>query len=303
MEKKSENYDAFNDKELYKARMTKSIPSLIKWTGSKRSQAFAIAGLLPQYKRYFEPFLGGGALLFLTATPGAVAGDIYEPLIYLWKLIQAEPKKVIVDYEEKWGALKEELGNIYARKTIQRDGIPKYYYSVRTRFNKERNPLDLNFLMRTCVNGIVRFNTKGEFNNSFHLSRMGMDPRRFKSVVESWHNMIKGVEFVCQDYTKTVDLAEKDDFIYFDPPYARSRQRYIKNLELEPFFKTLKKLNSRGIKWALSFDGLRGLKNLTYSVPESLFKRRVFLTSGNSPVSKVLNGPIERVDEALYLNY
>ena len=86
----------------------KTIPSLIKWTGSKRKQAPLIAREAKSYNRYFEPFLGGGALLFLFAHEGAVASDIYEPLINLWKLIQSEPEEVISDYTKKWNALNVE---------------------------------------------------------------------------------------------------------------------------------------------------------------------------------------------------
>ena len=53
-------------------RNAKAIPSLVKWTGSKRSQALGIAKLMPAYRRYFEPFLGGGALLYLAARAGSV---------------------------------------------------------------------------------------------------------------------------------------------------------------------------------------------------------------------------------------
>jgi DNA adenine methylase len=56
------------------------VPSLLKWTGSKRSQATAIAAYAPTYERYFEPFLGGGALLYLLGGQGSQAGDIYSPL-------------------------------------------------------------------------------------------------------------------------------------------------------------------------------------------------------------------------------
>ena len=59
------------------------VPSLIKWTGSKRSQATAIVRQMPEHQRYFEPFLGGRALLYLAARPGSVAGDVYEPLVAL----------------------------------------------------------------------------------------------------------------------------------------------------------------------------------------------------------------------------
>ena len=284
-------------------RSKKTIPSLIKWTGSKRSQASAIASIMPHYRRYIEPFLGGGALLYLAAAPGSIAGDLYEPLIRLWQLIQMEPEKVINDYERKWMALKEELDNVDLNKVQPGEGIPKYYYMLREQFNQTKDPLDLNFIMRTCVNGIVRFNDRGEFNNSFHLSRGGMEPQRFKRIVELWHPVIQGVVFVCQDYINTLETAEKDDFVYLDPPYAGNRQRYIKDLDLERFFTALEGLNRRSVKWALSFDGRRGLKHLIHTIPESLFKRRLLLTSGNSAVNKVLNGPIEQVEESLYLNY
>lgn len=288
---------------LNRARSAKTVPSIIKWTGSKRSQAVTIAKLLPPYQRYIEPFLGGGALLYLTAVPGSVVGDLYEPLIQLWRLIQAEPDMVIKDYEKKWTLLKDELDGLSVKEKQRGDGIPKLFYAVRERFNQEENPLDLNFLMRTCVNGIVRFNEDGEFNNSFHLSRRGMEPGRFKSIVESWHAVIKDIVFVCQDYMNTIEMAEKDDFIYLDPPYAGNQQRYIAGLDLERFFAALDELNKRGVKWALSFDGKRGTNDLIHAVPSMLFKRHLLLESGNSAVNKVLNGPIEKVQESLYLNY
>lgn len=294
---KSEN------KELNSPRSPKTVPSLIKWTGSKRSQAESIVRLIPPYRRYIEPFLGGGAVLYAAAVPGSLAGDVYEPLIRLWRLIQVDPEKVVHDYEEKWAALKAELDAVDVGRIEKADGVPKFYYSVRRRFNEMQDPLDLNFLMRTCVNGIVRFNDDGDFNNSFHLSRRGMEPERFKGIVNSWHSVIQGVEFVCQDYTATIASAEGEDFVYLDPPYAGNKQRYIEDLDLDKFFATLEDLNRRGVKWALSFDGRRGDKDLTHAVPDSLFKRQLSLVSGNSAVNKVLNGPVEQVEESLYLNY
>ena len=266
-----------------------TIPSLVKWTGSKRSQACSIAKLIPTYRTYFEPFVGSGALLYLAARPGSVAGDIYKPLIDLWQMVQQNPELVINDYAKQW-------------KSLQ-DNLPDYYYTVRDRFNETLTPLDLSFLMRTCVNGIVRFNERGGFNNSFHLSRKGMEPVRFKAIVRAWHEVIQGVRFVCQDYADTVEEAKKGDFVYFDPPYAGNKQRYSEDLDLKRFFGVLADLNRREIRWALSFDGKRGDKDLTHDVPKDLYVRQLFITSGNSAVGKVLNGPVEEVQESLYLNY
>ena len=283
--------------------VTRAIPSLIKWTGSKRSQAPEIVRLMPSYKRYIEPFIGGGAMLYAAAIPGSIASDIYRPLIDLWLLIQKSPNLVIDDYRKQWQAVNDELDVLDKNNLPSNTALPLYYYQVRERFNREKNPLDLNFLMRTCVNGIVRFNDKGEFNNSFHLSRRGMEPARFEKAVTAWQNIIKGVEFLCQDYSATLSRAVAGDFIYLDPPYAGNKQRYAADLDIERFFSELDKLNSRGVKWALSFDGSRGDQSFLHDVPKSIYKRHTLLSSGASAVNKVLNGPVMAVEESLYLNY
>ena len=282
---------------------TKAIPSLLKWTGSKRGQANKIAEVMPHYSRYIEPFVGGGGLLYVAAKGNALAGDIYEPLIAFWKLVQNEPDDLVADYREKWKRLQKELRALGGKVLSKRRELPKYYYEVRRQFNATRSPFDLNFLMRTCVNGIVRFNDRGEFNNSFHLTRGGMTPDRFEAVVSAWRPVVKHVAFVCQDYEATTEEAKRGDFVYLDPPYAGNRQRYIANLDLSRLFGVLDRLNSRGVSWALSFDGRRGDVDLTHEVPAELYKRQIYLPNGNSAVHKVLNGPIEIVHESLYLNY
>lgn len=266
-----------------------NIPSLIKWSGSKRSQANEIYSYFPEYDRYFEPFIGGGAVLYLAGKPGSVAGDLYNPLVEFWKLVQSDVELVIENYNLQWGLLQ--------------DNLPGYFYEVRERFNEEPSGLDLSFLMRTCVNGIVRFNQEGKFNNSFHLSRKGMLPNGFEKLAIAWHHKLQNIEIVCKDYTETLSSAQAGDMVYLDPPYAGSKNRYIDNLDKDKLFNTLEDLNKRNVNWALSFDGKRGNDDFTYPVPKELFKRQVFLSNGNSAVGKVLNKSLKEVHEALYLNY
>ncbi len=265
------------------------VPSLLKWTGSKRSQALRIAAYAPKFKRYYEPFLGGGALLYLLGKPGSIGGDIYEPLTAFWKLVRDNPDHLVNDYGRQWAALQDDL--------------PGYFYVVRDRFNTSHRPEDLNFLMRTCVNGIVRFSKKGDFNNSFHLSRKGMQPSRFAPVVRAWEYRLKGIEFRCGDFQETLTDARAGDFVYFDPPYAGNKQRYIGDLDVGRFCRVLEDLNMRGVKWALSFDGIRGEMAYDYTIPKEIYRRKELLDSGYSAVSKVLNGPVEMVTESLYFNY
>lgn len=265
------------------------VPSLLKWTGSKRSQASRIAAYAPAFNRYYEPFIGGGALLYLLSKPGAVAADIYRPLTEFWTMVRDDPERLIADYTRQWAELQKDL--------------PGYFYVVRDRFNKTQQPEDLNFLMRTCVNGIVRFSKKGDFNNSFHLSRKGMLPQRFAGIVRSWTEKLKEVEVRNGDFEQTISDAKAGDFIYLDPPYAGNKQRYIGNLDLTRFSNVLEDLNRRGVRWALSFDGVRGSTTYEYTISKEIYRRKVLLNSGYSAVAKVLNGPVEMVTESLYLNY
>ena len=275
---------------LFESRnITKPIPPLIKWTGSKRSLAKLILQYVPEHKRYFEPFLGGGAMLYLLAGSGTIAGDIYCPLIELWNLVKTNPDKLLENYKKQWESLQVRL--------------PEYYYEVRDRFNKDPNPLDLNFLARTCVNGIIRFNSDGLFNNSFHLSRKGMNPETFSKVVLKWHKRIQDVSFVCQDYEETLNEMGEGDFAYLDPPYIQNKQRYSDDIDFSRLFRVLSDLNNRKVKWALSLDGRRGEKDYIVAIPKEIYRRKFSLPSGNSPVKKVLDGPVEMVYESLYLNY
>ena len=266
------------------------VPSAIRWTGSKRRHAPEIARLIPPHRTYMEPFLGGAAVLWFMAKPGAVASDAYSPLVDFWMLVKDHPETVIAEYRKEWIALQNDF--------------PNHYYHVRRRFNDCPNATDLSFLMRTCVNGIVRFNSRGEFNNSLHLTRRGMHPDRLAAAIMSWNSVVRNVTFRCCDYRTTLEEAVAGDFAYLDPPYARTRQRYAFGADAASIMNELERLNSVGVKWAMSFDGSRGECDMTYPVPAELYERRIILAGPRSPVGDVLNsGRGARVHESLYLNY
>jgi len=262
---------------------------VIKWTGSKRSQAFAIIKEIPSFNTYFEPFLGGGSMMYAIAPQKGVCGDICSPLIDLWILIQKDYIKVYYEYGLRWNEL-------------QKNGH-SYYYEIRNRFNKTKCPYDFLFLTRTCVNGLIRFNKKGEFNSSFHHTRNGINPERLKTILEKWSNKIQNVEFVNKNYYETTVEAKKDDFIYLDPPYFNTSGVYFGNIDFDNFINYLIDLNNRNIKWGLSYDGIRGENDFIANVPKEIYKRHLMIPSGLSGFNKVLNNKLEQVHESLYLNY
>ena len=62
---------------------------VIKWSGSKRSQSAQIKAYLPdKFNRYYEPFVGGGSMLYAINPTDAACGDICAPLIDLWNEIK-----------------------------------------------------------------------------------------------------------------------------------------------------------------------------------------------------------------------
>ena len=267
-----------------------AIKPVIKWSGSKRSQAEIIKSYFPcTFDTYYEPFLGGGSILYTINPKKAVCGDICKPLIELWKEIQCNPVELAEKYSSRWQRLHEE-------------GYTAYY-DIREQFNKTKSPEDLLFLSRTCVNGLIRFNDKGEFNNSLHHSRPGIHPERLKEILFDWSSRIQGVDFYNDDYINTTQNATPNDIIYLDPPYFHTKGRYFGTIDFERFLYYLNDLNNRGIKYMLSFDGKRGDKDYIVEIPKELYNRHILIPSGNSTFKKVIDKETEKVFESLYLNY
>lgn len=263
---------------------------VIKWSGSKRSQSQIISSFFPHsFGTYFEPFIGGGSILYAINPEKSVCGDICQPLIDLWIEIRDNPQALAESYKERWTRL-------------QTEGYTAYY-DIRDEFNATKSPYDLLFLSRTCVNGLIRFNDKGEFNNSLHYSRPGIKPESLKEIIFDWSSRIQGTQFISDDYTNTTVMARAGDIVYLDPPYFHTRGRYFGTIDFDRFLKYLEDLNARGIKYLLSLDGIRGQEDYTIDLPKELYKRHEFIPSGNSTFKKVIDKETEKVLESLYLNY
>lgn len=263
---------------------------VIKWPGSKRSVALHIAPLIPPAERYFEPFVGGGALLPFRKSKVGIAGDIVPELIELWKAIRDQPELTAHEYEKRWKQLRE---NGY-----------EAYYVIRESFNATRNPHDLLFLTRTCVNGLVRFNKNGEFNNSLHHTRPGILPTRLRRIIYMWSYAVNGVEFLSANYHETLSQVRAGDFVFLDPPYAGTRGRYMPNqFSINDFILELDRLNKMGVRWILTFDGAAGGRAYVTNIPSEVYKIRLNLYTGNSPFPRLMRTSVDHVVESVYLNF
>lgn len=271
---------------------------VIKWSGSKRSQADEIIKYFPKrIKTYYEPFVGGASMLRKLIdysdsiqVDKYICSDLNKGLIDLWNIIKAEPSKVSDYYEKLWKEL-----NIDDDKERKK----QYFYTVRERYNKEHNPLDFMFIMRTTTNGMPRYNENGDFNNSFHVTRNGIIPDKLRKIVNEWSVLMNkhNVEFRCCSFT---DIAPtEDDFIYLDPPYANTKGMYFGNFKQQILFDYLRKLKCG---FLMSYDGKSGDNDNTFDVPKDLYDEHLYIRSGNSSFRRVIGKSKDTiVYESLYL--
>lgn len=261
---------------------------VIKWTGSKRTQAKQIVSLMPKnYNVYYEPFIGGGSVLYETNPKQAICLDICKPLIELWNMIKFFPIELYETYKNDW--------NLFFYDE-------DYYYEVRKRFNKNPNPNDFLFLTRTCVNGKIRFNKKGEFNSAVHHKRNGINPETLKQILLDWSDRIKNTTFLFSDYKNILEYVKSDDFVYLDPPYFHTVGMYYGGIDYDEFIDFLKELNKMNVKYILSYDGIRGADDKRVDLPDDIYKQHKLLLSGDSTFSK-MKGEKKTVYESIYMNY
>ncbi len=270
---------------------------VIKWSGSKRGQADEIITRFPKrIKTYYEPFLGGGSIMRAVMQSDIqvdrfVCSDLNADLIKLWQHIKDYPEELADRYEELWKGLNDKDDD-KSRKIV-------YYNSIRKRFNEDRSSADFLFLLRTCTNGMPRYNSRGEFNTSFHITRDGIHPETLRSIIHEWSRLlnIRDVTFIACPYEEI--QTESGDYLYLDPPYAATKGMYYGAIDNEAFFYWL---DSQEANYALSFDGKCKDMDYTYDVPEYLYDNHIYLRSGNSSFRRVTGHSRDSVVyESLYV--
>ena len=268
----------------------KPLQPVIKWSGSKRTVASLLGDLFLPANTYYEPFVGGGAMMPFAKADKGKASDIIPELIALWNEIKRHPDLVAAEYETRWHRLQDEGHQVF--------------YEVRDTFNNTKNPLDFLFLTRTCLNGMIRYNSAGEFNNSLHLTRPGIAPQRLSVIINQWSLCIRKFEFHNVDYRECLADVKEGDFVFLDPPYGGTKSRYTQApFSLDEFYQTLDTLNSRGVNWMLTFDGSSGDRNYSYAPPEELYMSTFKINTGKSAFRKVIDKVQEDILESVYTNY
>jgi len=267
---------------------------LVKWSGSKESQSSSIIEYIKELniENYYEPFIGGGSVfLNLINTPNNIKNyfisDLNADLIGIYNLIKNNPKLLIENYELHHSNFNSK--DIQHRKD--------YFNKVKTIYNKFKDPSDFYFIMRTTTNGMPRYNKKGEFNNSCHFSRSGMNPKKVSDIILKYHKLFNEKNFIFYTSSYNDISFKKNSLIYLDPPYEGTKGMYFDNFNNNQFINWL---NSIDQNWILSYDGNGNIidnTSLNYS-------KHIYLESGNSSFKRILgNSKDSIVKESVYLKF
>jgi len=200
-------------KQQFSPQLSKIIPKpFVKWAGGKRQLVPVLNENLPQiFGTYYEPFLGGGALLFHMLTEHdeqkCSISDLNSDLVLSYATIRDRVDDLIISLRKH-------------EKNYQKDS-KSYYYSIR-----ESNPRSeiektsrLIFLNRTCFNGLYRVNRKGKFN--VPLGKYSNPNIVNEDNLYAVSNVLQSsrISIQCRDFEAVLRDVKKDDLVYFDPPY------------------------------------------------------------------------------------
>lgn len=184
----------------------------VKWAGGKRQLLPVITNHIPdKFERYFEPFLGGGAVFFKLISQGRVSrwmlSDLNSDLVLSYVTIRDRVEDLV-------SSLEEHSANYFKNQS-------SYYY--KTRESEPRGQIEkvsrLVFLNKTCFNGLYRVNSKGKFNVPLGKYVNPNIVNRENLLAVSKVLQSKDISIKCQDFEAALKGASSGDFVYLDPPY------------------------------------------------------------------------------------
>lgn len=241
-----------------------SMTPVLKWAGGKSQLLPFIKALMPkEYGHYYEPFIGGGAVLLSVVPQKATINDINKQLINLYQQIKNSSNDVI--------------DQIRLLDSVECD--KNYYYLMRDKYNQKiaNNELDAEcaalmiWINKHCFNGLYRVNHKGLFNVPYNNKTKGksIDERNLQAIGDYFRKTDIVIQY--SDFEEVCKNVKKNDFVYFDSPYIPESDTadftsYAKDgfslNDHERLSKLFKALDQRGAKLMLSNNDVEWVREL-----------------------------------------
>ncbi len=269
----------------------------VKWAGGKRQIIDKLLEYAPkEFNTYYEPFVGGGALLFELSPKNAIINDSNKELMNVYECIKDENKFV---------KMCRELNHYEANHSEE------FYYEIR---NKDRDKNKFNkivdykraartiYLNKSCFNGLYRVNSKNEFNVPFNKkNKVNTYDSQNLGIIHSYLNF-NNVKILSVDFEESVNDANIGDFIYFDPPYDSDTSTFnnytedgFGKKEQERLFKVYKELSDRGCYVMLSNHNTKLINELYKDYNIHVIEAKRNINSNGSKRGKV--------EEVIITNY
>lgn len=204
-----------------------NVTPFVKWAGGKRQLLAHIKERMPkEFNRYFEPFVGGGAVALEFMPENAVLNDINEALINTYRQIRDVPEQFL----ELVQAMDAGMG----------EDAKAYYYSLRQQYNDKlmRAEYDTQlaalfvFMNKHCFNGLYRVNGKGLFNVPYNKSRKpSVEP---ENIMET-SKYLQRIQIESGDFERVCQMAKPGDFLFLDSPYAPLKETSFEAYTKEGF--------------------------------------------------------------------
>lgn len=238
-----------NSKDSTKLTLGVSVPGrfsaiprpFLRWAGSKQALLTQLLPHVPEtFGRYYEPFLGSGALFFALKPDRATLSDVSAELIGVWRAVRDAHQQVT-----------EYLSPLRPDKDL--------YYEIRA--SRSADPLvrasEFMYLNKTCWNGLYRVNAKGEFNVPYGAPRTDFisDPTNLAACSELLRR--SEVSIRQTDFEASLRTVRSGDFVFLDPPYVTKHNHngfrdYNENLfswsDQERLATTAKRLIDKGAR-------------------------------------------------------
>lgn len=216
---------------------------IFRWTGSKRWLVPIIVPYIQcQFKSYYEPFVGGGAIFFALAPNQGLVSDTNFDLTVCYSTLKDNPSKVI---------------SILDKLPVGKS----HYYRIRDEWEPETNfdkAAKFLYLIRYSWNGIYRVNRNGRFNvpYSYRERKTNLTMHDIEPACE----ILRRVEISCQDFKYSISQSGKGDLVFADPPYfsdtrqpfRRYTPKYFEKADQEALASALLQASSRGASWILT---------------------------------------------------
>ena len=213
--------------------MSNNLKPLFKWSGGKRRELEHVREHAPdEFGRFYEPFVGGGAVLFDLQHHTNVVNDINTDVINFYRTVKNHGQTFIEDLN---GVAEEYKSLILKHEPKNREDfapLAEIYYHWRDGDHSADYDLAKRFYVLRCLafGGMLRYNKSGKFNVPYGYYKT------FKKISwnEDYENIFKNTVFRNQHWLSSLEDVREDDFVFLDPPYTRKFTKYDPEKDFGP---------------------------------------------------------------------